>query len=578
MLSVTVIALVWATATIMAGVEDTRVVDAAMRGDRDAVRKLIKQAADVNAAQGDGSTALHWAASKGDAEMAQLLLYAGANVRATTRIGGYTPLFMAAKSGAAPVINVLLKAGSDANLKAVDGLTPLMLAALSGSREAIRLLTERGAEVNARESEHGQTPMMFAAAFDRPDAIKELAKRQADLDLATDIQQPPPAAGGFAPFNPVVSSGQQRSTGQTFSSSAASNGQAGSAAQRSQRPPANPPAASPGPSQRGPQQQPAPAVTDAERTPKSPRGGLTALMYAARDGRQASVKALVESGAKLDLQSGDKSTALLIATINGHFDVAKYLVDRGADVNLASIDEATPLYGVLHVQWSRESERPQPSIKQERTSYLDLMEHLLDHGANPNVKLSRILWYTSFGNPYDAASEVGTTPFWKCSSVGDVEGMKLLLSRGANPYVTNKDGVTALLIASGAGTHGNDDIEAPAGRLAAVKYLIEDLHLDVNASDNGSTFRGEFVGNQAQAQQGPPPGGFTALHNAASRGDNEMILYLVSKGARVDAVSKSGATAVDMANGPRQRIQPYASTIALLEMLGAKNSHKCVSC
>ena len=335
-------------------------------------------------------------------------------------------------------------------------------------------------------------------------------------------------------------------------------------------------------------------MPEGDRSPKSPRGGLTPLMYAARDGRLNAIKALAESGAKLNVQSADKSTALLIASINGHFDAAKYLIDRGADVNLASIDDAAPLFGVLHVQWSRESERPQPSIKREQTSYLGLMELLLDHGVNLNAKLSRALWYTSFGNPYEAASDIGTTPFWKCASVGDIDGMKLLLSRGADPFVINKDGVTALLIASGAGTHGNDDIEAPAGRLAAVKYLVEDLHLDVNASDNGATFRGENAGQgQGQQQQGqqqqaqqppvnefmkPAADGYTAIHNAATRGDNEMILYLVSKGAKVDVITKTGVSAVDMAKGPRQRIQPYASTIALLEMLGAKNSHKCVSC
>jgi ankyrin repeat protein len=73
-------------------------------------------------------------------------------------------------------------------------------------------------------------------------------------------------------------------------------------------------------------------------------------------------------------------------------------------------------------------------------------------------------------------------------------------------------------------------------------------------------------------------GGYTALHNAAARGDNEMILFLVSRGAKVDAVSKSGTSVVDMANGVRQRVQPYPETIALLEALGSKNSYKCVSC
>jgi ankyrin repeat protein len=98
---------------------------------------------------------------------------------------------------------------------------------------------------------------------------------------------------------------------------------------------------------------------------------------------------------------------------------------------------------------------------------------------------------------------------------------------------------------------------APTGMLAAVKFLVEELHADVNARDAD---------------------GNTALHNAASRGDNEMIQYLVSKGADVKAVNRSGQTTVDMANGPVQRTQPYPETIKLLESLGAKNNHKCVSC
>ena len=595
-LAFSVIAILFATALMTAATEDDRVANAAMKGDRDAVRTLIQAAADVNAAQGDGTTALHWAAMKGDAEMTQMLLFAGANVRAATRIGSYTPLFLAARSGAAPVIDLLLQAKADPNAKAINGLTPLMMAAMSGNKDAVRLLADAGADVNAKEIENNQTPMIFAAALDRADVISELAKHGADIDAATKVQQPP-ARPTFGPQQ-----GQMQAQAQ---------GEPQAQGQRGQRnavpPPANaqtPPPAQPQRGQAEPQQgqqQQQQQQPPEERGPKSPRGGLTPLMYAARDGRLNAVKALIENGARLNERSADKSTALLIAAINGHFDVAKYLVEKGGDTNLPSIDDATPLYGVLHVQWSRESERPQPSIKREQTNYLDLMKLMLDKGANPNARLGRTLWYTSFGNPYEAASDIGTTPFWKCAAVGDMDGMKLLLSRGADPKIANKDGVDALLIASGAGTHGNDDIEAPAGRLAAVKFLVDALHFDVNAADNGSSFRGENQQQgqqqqqQTQQQQGqtPPPqqlqvqqnqfmgtaaGGFTALHNAASRGDNEMILYLVSKGARVDVVTKTGVTVVDMANGPRQRVQPYAATIALLEMLGASNSHKCISC
>src|SRR5215471_21242144 len=211
--TMSLIAVIGIAAYIHAGGEDTRVANAAMKGDKEAVRALLKQAADVNAAQGDGMTALHWAALNGDAELAQLLLYAGANTRATTRIGGYTPLFMAAKNGAVAVVDVLLKAGSDSNAKGSDGLTPLMMAAMSGNRETVRLLIERGANLNAKETEHGQTALMFAAAFDRPDAIDELAKHGADVNLATEVQQPPQRPGGFGGFAQMQ--GQNQAQGQT---------------------------------------------------------------------------------------------------------------------------------------------------------------------------------------------------------------------------------------------------------------------------------------------------------------------------------------------------------------------------
>jgi ankyrin repeat protein len=324
-------------------------------------------------------------------------------------------------------------------------------------------------------------------------------------------------------------------------------------------------------------------------------------MYAARQGSTNAVHVLTEAGANLNALNGDKSTALLLTIINGHFDIAKYLVEHGADVNLFSMDGATPLYGVVNTQWARKSFHPQPSTKYEKTSYLELMTMLLDRGADPNVRLYKELWYSEYNFSLESAGAVGTTAFWKCAEVGDIDGMRLLVSRGANPTLASSEGVTPLLMAAGAGVHGNDDISAPVGRLAAVKYLVEEVHLDVNAADIGGN--GRIQGNiqepqqaqqqgqqpqqgqqQAQQQQqqqqgfGRPSGGFTALHSAAQRGDNEMIIYLVSKGAKVDAVSKNGVSVVDMANGPRQRIQPYPETVALLEMLGAKNSHKCVSC
>src|SRR3954463_4516065 len=163
------------------------VADAAMDGNREAVRSLLKQAADVNAAQGDGMTALHWGGMKDAAALAQPLLYAGANVKATTRIGAYTPLILAAKNGSAAVMAPLLKSGAHVNAATSNGTTPLMFAAASGNVDAVNTLLEAGADVNAKESVRGLTPAMFAAASNRAAVLEVLAKKGADLKATSKV-------------------------------------------------------------------------------------------------------------------------------------------------------------------------------------------------------------------------------------------------------------------------------------------------------------------------------------------------------------------------------------------------------
>jgi hypothetical protein len=146
-------------------------------------------------------------------------------------------------------------------------------------------------------------------------------------------------------------------------------------------------------------------------------------------------------------------------------------------------------------------------------------------------------------------------------SSGDGDGPKPADSLLLPPVAVGGPGVPPLLATSGLaysqGFAANAHRFAPTGMLPAVKYLVEELHADVNATD--------YEGN-------------TALHNAASRGDNEMIVYLISKGANPHAVNRYGQTTVDMANGPVQRTLPYPETIALLEGMGVKNNHRCLSC
>src|SRR4051812_3258901 len=160
-------------------------VDAAMNGNREAVKTLLKEGADVNTTQADGMTALHWAAQKGDVELAKMLLYASANLKATTRIGGYTPLLIASKNGDAAMIETLTSAGADANAPTTNGTTPLMLAAAAGKVDAVSALLAHGADVNAKESVKGETALTFAAAFGRADVIRALAKAGADVKVTT---------------------------------------------------------------------------------------------------------------------------------------------------------------------------------------------------------------------------------------------------------------------------------------------------------------------------------------------------------------------------------------------------------
>ena len=556
--------ILWVAGSVGAAESSSAVADAAMAKDGATVRALLKRGADVNTAQGDGMTALHWAARNGDADLTSALLAAGANVRATSRLGSYTPLHLAASAGAAPAIDALLRSGAPVDAATATGATPLMLAAKSGSVAAVDSLLTGGADPNHQESANGETALMFAAAADRADVIRSLTAHGAKPNLASAVVDISKLSAPEERLQAAIREAQSQPTKTVAGIVSA---------------PPTPPTGTAGVTR---------AFTFDELIGR--QGGLSALHFAARQGSTASVHALVEQGADVNLSSADGTTPLVIATINGHYDTAAYLLEHGADPNRASANGMTALYAALNIEWAPRMFYPQPRAQlQEKLSYLDLMTALLDKGADPNVRLTRKVWYTQYNFDLLRIDESGATPFWRAAYASDIAAMKLLVDHGADPTIPtmkpagrtrvgdnereNREtaalppvpiggpGMPALLAAAGAGYGegfaANAHRFAPTGMLAAVKYLVEDLHADVNAQD--------AEGN-------------TALHNAASRGDNEMIQYLVSKGADVKVVNRMGQTTVDMANGPVQRTQPYPETIKLLESLGAKNNHKCVSC
>jgi ankyrin repeat protein len=593
------------TATLWAGGNDAPVAEAAMTGDREAVRALLKQGVDVNAAMGDGMTALHWAAKKGDVELAQMLLYAGANVKAMTRLGGFTPLIMASETGNAAMIDMLLKAGAEAKVATTNGTTPLMLAAVAGRAEAVTLLIDKGADPNAKENARGETALMFAANYNRVDAMKALIAGGADINVATNVVD---LASLTQVRGPGGGQGGQAQGGQAQGAQGARPGAQGApaaaGAQGGQRGPGGPPAQAAQPAQGGgggrfgggaPARGPDIAgVTRQFRFNElvAAQGGLTPLLFAARQGHIDAAVALIDAGADVNEPSqGDKTPPLLMAIINGHFDLAKVLIDKGADVTAPANNGVTPLYATLNVQWAPKSLYPQPrAYAQQKLSYLDLMKVLVDKGADVNARLKMKVWYSGYNFDLSGVDEIGATPFWRAAYASDVDAMKLLKAHGADPTITTMrpagrpqtgdsdrtsvadisgappvpvggPAVTPLQASAGVGYAegfaANSHRYAPAGMMPAIKYLIEELGADVNARDHE---------------------GNTALHHAASRGDVEMILYLVSKGADVKAVNREGQTTADMANGPVQRTQPYPEALELLVKLGANNSNKCVSC
>ena len=583
---------------------DSPVADAAMRGDLDEVRELLRSGADVNAPQSDGLTALHWAADNGDAALAGVLIYAGANLAPLTRNDAYTPMHMAARGGHAGVIEQLLEAGADPGVATSrTGVTPMHLAAKAGSGEAIRALAAGGAEVDARDRQWGQTPLIFAAGFNRLVAVNTLVELGADVSLTEEVLHMPTRyavdRAARAARNEVLESFRAQSDNPGLWAPTPQQVQAASeAAWRVQ---ALPPEEITGRAadQQMTENQLALLQTNALSYHEmvGNQGGLTALLHASRDGFRDVVHALLDAGADINqVSGGERNSPLLIAAINGHFDLMLELLERGADPRLADLSGATPLFAVINTQYAPKTRYPQQqAFKQQETTHLEVMEALLDAGADPNVQLDRHLWYLEYNFAQLSVNMWGATPFWRAAHGTDEKAMRLLLQYGADPTISTRrpparrrggygggggdrvdpsglppvptggPGVFPIHAASGVGYSGGDGagragvshIHVPNGWMPSVKLLVEELGADVNARDHN---------------------GYTPLHFAAARGDNDLILYLVEKGADVMVVSRRGQTVVDMANGPVQRIQPFPETIALLEGMGAINNHNCVSC
>jgi len=502
--------------------------------------------------QADDATPLHWAVYQGDLQAVDRLIAGGANVHATNR-EGVTPLAMACLYGNLPTVERLLKAGAEAMERGPNGETMLMFAARNGSVALIRRLVAAGVDVDAHEELRGTTALMWAADQHHVDAVKALLAAGADPAVVSGSAGLP--QNYMAPRVNVRA--VQEARDRRARAAAAGRSYEEQVALERRAPLGN--GFDPGGKALDPLPENEDVLVQAGLVGKG-GGGLTALVFAAREGDIESAKALLDGGAKIDQTTEYGWTPLLTAINNRNYALAAMLIERGADVNLANKGGWTPLYLATD---NRNIEGGDYPVPKPDLDHLDIITSLLRHGANPNARVhDNTLTRTIFTMQW--FFEDGATPFVRAAQSSDTELMKLLLDYKADPSIATANGDTALTAAGGIGWVEGVTYERSAAENVEALRMLLDLGLDVNAANSE---------------------GRTALMGAALKGRNAAVQLLVDRGATLDAhdggsrdTDKIGSAAaghtwqaVDYAEGlvrvGVQSANAYPETAALIRRL-----------
>lgn len=387
---------------------------------------------------------------------------------------GVSALTLAATDGDAPIVEALLAAGADPNTTNAEGESVLMSAARSGSVAAVKSLLARGADPNAKEHWLQETALMWAAGEGHAEVVKTLLEAGARANETS-----------WATDTPVL--GFEKSGGPNI---------------------------------------------------PFPKGGWTAVFYAARDNSIEAIRVLADAGADLNVQDPEGATALAIAIINLHYDAAALLLDKGANPNLVDVTGMGPLYATVNMntlQWIQG--RPAPALNGE-VDAAALVTKLIDKGANVNARLLKPPLRRHHDFQSDRFMGDGGTPLFRAARLGDVALARVLLDRGADPFITKTDGTTSLMIAAGVGlaaVRGEDPnlVKPDEDGSIEIVTLLLDRGVDLNAANEVGTTA--LIGAVLSGQ-------------GAGNGTREKLVeFLVDRGAKLDWRDKKGMTALDHA-------------------------------
>jgi uncharacterized protein len=516
----------------------------ALRGRPDLLAALMTFLVQLggSSAAGQGDTRLADAAMKRDMAAVRALLEQHVDVNAPGKDG--TPaLHWVIRVDDLDGARLLMRAGADVKRPDRYGVTPLYLACSNGNTEMTRLLLDAGADANTVDPA-GETALMTASRVGVLAAVKLLVDRGAVVDAKDPEFQQTALMVAVRENHPDVVKllverhadvNAQTRTGRT--------------------PPWVLPNSVPGFGHgigivRG-------GLPDRGSRYLIP-GALTPLLYAARDGRLESARILLGAGADIEAKDANGITPLLMAITNNHMDVARFMIEHGAQINVVDWYGRTPLWAAVETR-NMDVDNGEPFENGvDRAPVLELIQVLLDKGADPNTRTKetppirrQMLRVTGSLAWVDFT---GQTPFLTASLAGDLAVMRLLLEYGADPYVPTFGGTTALMAAAGINWVVDQTYdEGPKALMDAVKLCYE-LGMDVNAVNSM---------------------GLTALHGAANRGSDDIIQFLVAKGAKLDVKDKEGRTPLTWGEGvflATHPAQPKPTSIALIKKLMGNTS------